>query len=151
MNGLEFYLRGGSVEYRCSDDRLAPLAVLLSSDVGNNFGRCLDVLDSVSKATAGEKAQEYPGNIYTAIFVGDTVRVEHNFLEETAEYGLGDVQRAAEEYWTVLLRKPDDPNFSRHLRPDLPEYLAYLYFWEETWQEPHPYRGRLGIPAQGSE
>ncbi|TMR16670.1 hypothetical protein ETD86_24665 [Nonomuraea turkmeniaca] len=86
-----------------------------------------------------------------ATFVGDTVRVEHNFLEETAEYRLGDVQRAAEEYWTVLLRKPDDPDFHRHLRPDLSEHLAYLYFWEETWQEPHPYRGRLGIPAQGSE
>ncbi|MFI7637520.1 hypothetical protein [Nonomuraea sp. NPDC049400] len=68
-------------------------------------------------------------------------------MEKTTEYGLGDVQRAAEEYWTVLLRKSEDPDVTRYLRPDLPEDLAYLYFWEETWQEPHPYRGRLGIPA----
>jgi uncharacterized protein YacL (UPF0231 family) len=144
-------LHKGSVEYRCSDDRLVPLAAWLASDVENNFGRCLDVLASASKATAREKAEEYPATIYTATFVGDTVRVEHNFMEETTEYSLGDVQRAAEEYWTVLLRKPDDLDFPRHLLPDLPEYLAYLYFWEETWQEPHPYRGRLGIPEQGSE
>lgn len=151
MVGLEFFLNRGSIDYRCSEDRLVPLAVWLSSDVGNNFGRCLDVLDSVAKAASGKKAQEYPENIYTATFVDNVVRVEHNFLEESVGYGIGEVQRAAEEYWTVLLRKPDDPNFPRRLHPDLPEHLAYLYFWEETWQEPHPYRGRLGIPVTGSE
>ncbi|MGP3964395.1 hypothetical protein ACTWPT_51390 [Nonomuraea sp. 3N208] len=58
---------------------------------------------------------------------------------------------AAETYWELLLahRNYRPPGVTYLYRPDLPWAWAELLSWEEAAKRSHPYRGRLGIPAEG--
>lgn len=139
----------GDVAIDYDDERFVAFGAFLKLDVNYSMVRCLDALQMVADVDSGRSAVEvYDGEVHRAEFSG--ALVTHKFLpERTARVPIDVAVRALEQFWTVIESKPLSPNRTRIYRPDLPLVASELHLWESTWHRPHPYRGRLGIPAGG--
>jgi hypothetical protein len=149
---LRIYLdEDGDVAIDYDDKRFVEFGAFLKLDVNYSMVRCLDALQMVADVGSGKSAVEvYDGEVHRAEFRRDGVLVTHKFLpERTAQVPFDVAVRALEQFWTVLESKPLSPNRTRV--PDLPLVESELHLWESTWHRPHPYRGRLGIPAGGGD
>jgi hypothetical protein len=127
------------------------LAGWITTDIGSSFRVLLDALAMADDAGSGRPPfDEWSSDGYDIAFSpsGVAVRSLHD-SRRRADYPLPEVQRTLEDFWTFLARRPERAKVRRSFRPDLPEWQADLLRWEDTWKRPHPYRGRLGIPAHG--
>lgn len=127
------------------------LAGWICTDVGLHFRALLDALAMVDDVKQGRPPFEpWTSEGYGVAFTteGVTIRSLHG-ERESATYNVDDVATMLEEYWHFLAGLPERSDSPRPFRPDLPEWQARLLLWEESWELRHPYRGRLGIPAEG--
>ncbi|WP_205328511.1 hypothetical protein [Glycomyces sp. YM15] len=128
-------------------------AAFLQLDINYSFARCLDALQMFDDVATGRSAREvYPGEVHSAVITKQSVIVQHLFLDDRrVEVPFNIALEALEQFAVLLLSRPLPPGAVRVYRPDLPRLHGELHLWESTWKRPHPYRGRLGIPTQGSE
>ena len=127
------------------------LDVWVTMDIQTSYYLCLDALAMVSDVAAGKfREKQWEGEMCDISITKDKVVVQNNFVDdETTEIQFDLFKDILEEYWKFLTKIPPPYYVSREYRPDLPEIWADLLDWEETWQRKHPYRGRIGIPADG--
>lgn len=139
----------GSPYYRADSDHYVPLGLWLIMDLSSSYSRCLGLLSMVDDVAAGRSAsEEWEGEGFDATITKAGVALRDNYQpSRRGRYSLDEVRAAAEDYWSYL-RGRGEGGAIRSFRPDLPEYLADLLMWEQEWG-PHPYRGRLDIPAAG--
>jgi hypothetical protein len=151
MSGIQFYTDDrGFIQYRTDDKRMVALGVWLKMDIGGHPGLLLDALAMVDDVASGRSnAETWDGEGFEVQFSRDGVQVTGVYTDVNERYSLAEVRTVLEEHWGFVRATPENPEVQRLLRPDLPQWHAYLLQWESTWKRPHPYRGRLGIPAQG--
>jgi hypothetical protein len=127
------------------------LAGWIATDIGSSFRVLLDALAMADDARSGRVPfGEWSSDGYDIAFSPSDVTVQSlHGSRRRADYRLPEAQQALEDLWTFLTRRPERVNVRRGFRSDLPEWQADLLQWEDTWKRPHPYRGRLGLPAHG--
>lgn len=155
---MRFYRdENGSIKYQTDDRSLGDLGLWLSFDMGFAYDSCLDALRAVDDVLSGRSASDgYEGNDYSVQMTKETATFSPLYDDGggggPSTCPMSAVKDAVETYWRFLLSLPPNPNVIRTYRPDLPFPLATLLQWEEYWERPHPYRGRIeGIPATGPE
>ncbi|MFC3493468.1 hypothetical protein [Glycomyces rhizosphaerae] len=129
------------------------LAGWIATDIGPSFRVLLDALAMIDDVQSGRPPfEEWSSDGYDVQFSPNGVTVQSlRGSRRRAEYPLAEARQALEDFWSFLSGQPERSNVRRQFRPDLPEWKADLLQWERTWNLRHPYRGRLGIPAQGPE
>jgi len=128
------------------------LAGWICTDINVPFRVLFDALAMIDDAAHGRPPyDEWSSEGYDVNFAptGVTIRSLHGD-RRSGNYTVDEVRSALEDFWNFRIRQPERSNVRREFRPDLPEWKADLLGWEDTWKRPHPYRGRLGIPASGS-
>lgn len=153
MADLRFFTSDlGSPRYEVADQRDVPLGMWLTMDLAADPTMVLDALAMTDDVASGRSAsQHWEGEGFDVAFSKDRVEVVGLHVDSRAEYGFAEVREQVERYWAFAIRLPENPEVERVLRPDLPYWQACLLEWERVWARPHPYRGRLGIPASGPE
>ena len=151
------------IRYR-NDERFGPvvddasgrhlgLGRWLADEVGADFGIMLDVLLFIDAAVHRRALPgDWSSEGYDVEFGPDafTIRDLHDESGAPAlSYPIDEARQAIEEYAVFLLGLPERANVVREFRPDLLGWQSDLLWWEQYWKRPHPYRGRLGIPAIG--
>ncbi|WP_239542185.1 hypothetical protein [Micromonospora terminaliae] len=100
------------------------------------------MIDDVSNGR--RPAEEWSSDKFEVRFTPELVSLENLWLEgQHGEYPVAEVREVLERYWRFLVSTPERTHLIREYHPDLPQWQADLLLWEETWQRPHPYRGRL--------
>jgi hypothetical protein len=144
----------GSIDVEYGEDkRYVEFGAFLKLDVNYSFARCLDALQMFDDVATGRSAREvYSAEVHQAVIEKPTVRIQHLFLDDRrAEVPFEAALKALEEWAVLLFARPLSPGTVQVYRPDLSRIDAALHLWEATWERRHPYRGRLGIPAQVAE
>ncbi len=130
-----FYMENGFLLYRASEPRLVTLGVFLIADVQKSPTLGYDLLDLVERAYTGQEDETvWDGEgFYVTFSRADGVTMQNNFLEDQhGTYALDEVRAIAQDYWTFIASAAG------------PKQCAFeLKLWEQTWERPHPYRGRL--------
>lgn len=132
----------------------ATLGTFLFLDIGYDPFKCLVALYYTAQIEQGRSERVVVG--------GESVTVEltpaHANLDDhfapsrSKSIPFADFKSAIEELWVALYRANTAPRPSRVYRPDLGPAEGDLVMWEETFQQRHPYRGRIeGIPARGPD
>ncbi|WP_344491773.1 hypothetical protein [Glycomyces endophyticus] len=127
------------------------LAAWICTDIGRKFRVLLDALAMVDDVREGGAPFElWDSEGWDVEFTPDGVTVQAVYgNRQRAAYSVDEVRIALEDFWEFMAETPERANARRAFRPDLAEWQAGLLQWEQTWQLRHPYRGRLGIPADG--
>lgn len=151
MSGIRFYIDDRRfLQYQTDDKRMIALGVWMKMDIGGHPGLMLDALAMVDDVVSGRSESEtWDGEGFEVEFGPGGVQVTGVYTDANERYTLAEVRTVLEDHWGFVRGIPENPDIERLLRPDLPEWQAYLLHWETTWKRPHPYRGRLGIPATG--
>ncbi|GAA4102632.1 hypothetical protein [Nonomuraea soli] len=152
---MRFVLTGAGIDYEVSDDEVVDtsLGVLLTFEM-SGFEDALDVLAAIDDTLSGRSpGGEFPFGAYLINLSRERVTFERTFGTKTErrQRPTSVLKDAAEAYWELLLahRNERSPGVTYYYRPDLPLAWASLLLWEEHARRSHPYRGRLGIPAEG--
>jgi hypothetical protein len=151
MADLRFFTSDlGSPRYEADDQRFTPLGMWLVMDLASDPTMILDALAMIDDVGSGRSTSEaWEGEGFDVAFSKERVEVVAVHVDSRAEYLFSEVRDAVERYWAFAIRLPENPDVERVLRPDLPYWQACLLEWEQVWDRPHPYRGRLGVPAAG--
>ena len=150
---MRLIVDGRRITYDMSDPRYHALGSWITGDIGSDFLNLLDALSAVHDVSTGATATaEMNFGGWDATMSGNRVVLTMEGTSRHQTYKLGEVTRALEELWTLVLRHLNTrvAEVTYHYRPDLPPAWAALLSWEATYG-PHPYRGRLGIPVAGPE
>jgi hypothetical protein len=131
--------------YESRDPRFNTLGAWLITDISNLMLVCLDALAMVDDVSRGDEPFEpWDSEGYSVAFAPSGVTIANVFVEsDRATYPVAEVREALEDYWRFISALPENPNYVREFRPDLPEWEADLLNWEGKWDRTHPYRGRL--------
>ncbi len=127
------------------DERYAALGNWIAGDISNQPLVCLDALAMIDDAAGGRLPfQPWSSENYDVRFTPEGLEFQNLWLEDDhGRYTVGEAREALENYWRYLVDQPQNPHLVREYRPELPQWHADLLLWEETWERPHPYRGRL--------
>ncbi|MEU6858021.1 hypothetical protein AB0B28_03970 [Glycomyces sp. NPDC046736] len=136
-----------------ASDRFLGLGRWMADEIGPDFEIALDALAFVDAAShRRELPGEWSSEGYEVLFSAEGLTIQ-NLWDESSEpplnYSIGEAREAIEEYAEFLMSLPERANVVREFRPDLLAWQAALLWWEQYWKRPHPYRGRLGLPATG--
>ncbi|MEV6325912.1 hypothetical protein AB0M45_32815 [Nocardia sp. NPDC051787] len=126
------------------------LGTFLFLDIGYHPDKCLMALYYVAQIEQRRSEREVVG--------GESVTValtpEHADMEDhfdplrSRRIPFAEFKSAIEELWVVRYRANSEPHAARVFHSDLSPAAGSLLTWEETFQQRHPYRGRIeGIPA----
>ncbi|SDE56256.1 hypothetical protein [Glycomyces harbinensis] len=127
------------------------LVAWLATDIGAQYQVCLDALAMIDDVSAGRPPfEEWDSEGYDVEFdeSGLHLSAVYGNLGE-ASYPIAVARKAIEDHWTFIQGLGETPGAVRAFRPDLGAPVASLLLWEQGWERPHPYRGRLGLPATG--
>lgn len=150
---MRLTVEGKRVTYNTSDPRNHVLGSWITGDVGPDFLNLLDALSAVHDVgTGAEPKAEMNFGGWDVSMSGDRVTFTMEGTSRRQTYPFDEVKRALEELWTLVLRHFNSrvAEVTYHYRPDLPPAWASLLSWESSYSR-HPYRGRLGIPADGPD
>jgi hypothetical protein len=127
------------------DQKYRALGAWLIADISKHMLVCLDALAMIDDVANGRPPFEvWSSENYDVAFTPQGLTFSNLWLDgEGGHYSVNEVREALEAYWRFLSSQPEDRNLVREYRPDLPEWQADLLRWEEKWERPHPYRGRL--------
>jgi hypothetical protein len=154
MTKLKFAVSGdGSIEISGGGEAYRDLGAMIRLDISTSNHVCLDYLCSIAEVESGAvEFAEHDGELYETIIEKSGVTITHNFIpNRSSEFSFNEFKENIESFWKVLYKLRSAPHIIRDYRPDLSESAASLVGWEEYWNKPHPYRGRIeGIPALGS-
>ncbi len=131
--------------YQVDDQRYEALGVWLITDISIYFGVCLDALAMIDDVSNGRPPfEEWSSDKFDVNFTPERVSLQNQWLEDQhGEYAVAEVREVLERYWCFLVSMPERTHLIREYHPELPQWQADLFQWEETWGRPHPYRGRL--------
>lgn len=136
------------------DEYDATLGTFLFLDIGYDPYRCLVALYYIAQIEQRRSERTVVGGeSVTAELTPAHANLDDHFdPSRSKSIPFAEFKSAIEELWVVLYRANTAPRPSRVYRPDLSPAEGDLVMWEETFEQRHPYRGRIeGIPSWGPE
>ncbi|SNS97154.1 hypothetical protein SAMN05421812_102569 [Asanoa hainanensis] len=145
MSFIRFHLSDlGTARFEVEDQRYRALGAWAIIDISLMMGVCLDALAMVYDVAAGRPVDPWSSEHYDLTLTQQGVTFSNYWAdEERGRYTLAEFREVVELYWVFLASRPESSAIVRDFWPDLPRPQAEVLLWEQTWERPHPYRGRL--------